>query len=376
MKFSVSVDTFARALSLVGKAIANRTTLPVLSGVYMDLNGNKLTLLGNNTEIAVKTIIDVATEEEGTFVVPARLLIDFVNTLSIGSVRVETNENALHITAGKTKSNFTGLDSEDYPEISFDRQQTTYELPSKQLADAIDRIGFSASTDEARAILTGVSIRAEKGTIEVAATDGFRLSVEKFPSTAADKSFSVVIPAKVVQEVVKSVRESSGDSAGNILCSLSNEGTQLIFELGSSTLFLTRILDGTYPPYTKIIPTSYATRVIFTSDVFLKTVRTAALFARSGASVIKMTVDASTGVIKLSSSTEQVGEYNGELEVEIEGSSNTIAFNSKYLLEFLAKIKNSELIFEMNGPNQPGIWRMPDFPDYLHVIMPVRTDAV
>lgn len=374
MKFSVSQEIFAKALNLVGRSISNRTTLPVLSGVLMDLEGNKLTLIGNNTEVALKVVLEVNGGVDGIFVAPAKLLTDFVLNLPVGILEIETTDQLLKMVAGKTKSDFTGIFSEDYPELSFDLQPTKYKLPVKQFIDAIDRVSFSASSDEARAILTGISLKVENGQMELAATDGFRLSVEKFSSDVLDKDFAVVLGAKVLQEVGKVLREYSGENAGNIECGLSKEGSQLIIRLPDGNLFMTRILEGTFPPYNKIIPKSYATRVVFKSEDLLRTARTASLFARSGASILKTVIDPSAGVVKLSSATEQVGEFSGEVIGKIEGSSNSIAFNSRYLLDLLGKVKNHEIIFEMNGVNQPGVWKIPDVPDYLHVIMPVLTD--
>ncbi len=374
MKFSVPQEQFVKALTLVGRGIATRTTLPVLSGVLLDLEGNKLTLIGNNTEVALKVCLEVNGGEDGLFVVPAKLLTDFILNLPPGLLVVETNEHILKIAAGKTKSDFAGIFSEDYPELSFDLQNTRYTLPTKQIIEAIERVSFSASSDEARAILTGISLRVENSQMEMAATDGFRLSVEKFSSKVLDKDFAVVLGAKVLQDVGKVLREYSGENAGNIECGLSKEGSQLIFKLPDGNLFMTRILEGVFPPYNKIIPKSYATRVIFNCEELLRTARTASLFARSGASILKTIIDPSRGVVSLSSATEQVGEFSGELSVTVEGSANTIAFNSRYLMELLGKVKSKEIIFEMNGANQPGVWRLPDVLDYLHVIMPVLVD--
>lgn len=374
MKFQISSQEFAKVLTLVGKGISSRATLPVLSGVLLDVEDNKLTLIGSNTEIALKVETPVMGEEEGSFLVPARLLTDFVLNVSAATLTVESHETSLRIVAGKTRSDFAGLSVEEYPELSFVSGAVKYELPVKQVTEAIDRVGFAASGDEARAILTGVSLKVEKGILEMAATDGFRLSVEKFSSDVFTQNFGIVVPSKVMGETGKILRESSGNNAGIFNVGLSQDGNQLIFELPGNILFMSRVLEGTFPPYNKIIPTSYATRIIFTTDELFKAVRTGSLFARSGASVLKLSIDSSEGVVRLSSATEQVGEYSSEVSAKVEGSNNSIAFNSKYLLDFLGKVKSGEVILEMNGANQPGVWRVPEFADYLHVVMPVRTE--
>jgi DNA polymerase-3 subunit beta len=374
MKFTVEQEVLSRALTLVGKGISTRATLPALSGVLMDLEEGILTLTGNNTEIALRVPVPVQGDVAGMFLAPARLLTEFISSLPKGTVTIETTEEKIHIKAGKNTSDFTGLKLEEYPELSFAVQQLTYAFPSKQFVDAVDRVSFAASGDDARAILTGVSIKTEKGQVEMAATDGFRLSVEKFQSDVLDKNFGVVVPAKVIIELGKTMRESSGENAGIFSCALSQEGTQLVFNLPDGALFMTRLLEGSFPPYNKIIPTSYATKVVFAVDELLRTVRTAALFARSGASVVKMQISSVEKSVTLLSATEQVGEYSGEIPVDVEGSDNTIAFNSKYLLDFLGKTKSETVILELNGANQPGVWRLPELPHYLHVIMPVRVD--
>jgi DNA polymerase III subunit beta len=241
--------------------------------------------------------------------------------------------------------------------------------------ESLERVCFAASTDDARAILTGVSIKAENGTVEMAATDGFRLSVEKFTSSSAEKNFSVVVPAKIMLELGRVLRESSGNNAGNFSCSLTQEGTQMVFKLSDKLLLMTRILEGAFPPYSKIIPTSYATKVLFASDELSKMVKTASLFARNASPVLKLTIDAQQRSVKLSSATEQVGEYSAEINAPVEGSNNLAAFNTKYVLDYMGKIKSDEIQFEMNNPNQPGVWRVKELPSFLHVIMPVRVDV-
>jgi DNA polymerase III subunit beta len=374
MKFSVEQDVLAKALNLVGKGVSIRSTLPALSGVYMDLMGDELTLMGNNTEVALRVMVKVRGEEEGLFLAPARLLTDFVVSLPAGLMSVDTTNEKMKIKVGKQASDFTGLNLEEYPEVNFEMQETRYTFPVKEFGEAIERVSFAASSDEARAILTGVAIKAEKGQLEMAATDGFRLSVEKFQSEVLDKSFSAVVPAKVINELGKTVRESRGDNAGIFECALSKERTQLIFKIGERDLFMTRLLEGTFPPYNKIIPNSYATRVAFDVAELLRTVRTAALFARSGALVVKMMIVPSEKVVRLSSATEQVGEYSGEMNAEIEGSENVIAFNSKYLLDFLGRVKGEQVVLELNGVNQPGVWKVVGQESFLHVIMPIKLD--
>lgn len=377
MKLRIQKSTFAKALQTVNRSITARATLPALSGVLMDVGQNTLTLSGSNLETAIRIQLAVEAEEEGVFLVPAKILVDFVSSLPEGSVTCETKEMVLSVSAGKTKSSFTGMSYEEYPELGFEGHATPHILPTTSFAQAIDRVGFAASTDDARAILTGLHIQIKDNVFELAATDGFRLAVERIPLKSKDE-FSLVIPMKVMSELARLVRESGVDSAGNtkseIRCGKTSEGTQMLFVLPDGVQLITRLLEGTFPPYHKIIPTGYSTKVSFDVEQLSAEVKRAALFSAAGSAMLKVDIDAEQRSATFTSSSAQVGEYIGEVGVKVEGSSNKIAFNSRYLLDFLGRVRAREVCLEMNRTDTPGMWRATGIDDYLYVVMPMNRD--
>lgn len=377
MKFLVQKSVFSKALQTVNRSIAARATLPALSGVLMEVAQDQLTLSGSNLETAIRVQIPVKAEEEGVFLAPSKILVDFVASLPDVVLQCETKEMVLSVVAGKSKSTFTGMSYEEYPELGFDGHATPHVLPTMSLASAIDRVGFAASSDDARAILTGLHFHVRNDVFELAATDGFRLAVERIP-LSSDDEFSLVIPMKVMIELGKLVRESSGDSAvienGQIKCGKTSEGTQMLFVLPDGVQLISRLLEGTFPPYQKIIPTSYTTRVTFDVDMLAAEVKRAALFSSGGSAMLRVDVEAEKHVVLFSSNSPQVGEYKGEINCKVEGSDNRIAFNSRYLLDFLGRIKAKEVCLEMNRTDTPGMWKAVGLDDYLYVVMPMNRD--
>lgn len=396
MRFSIQKSVMAKALSTVGRSISTRATLPALSGVMMEVGEHGLTLSGSNLETAIRVVVpidqldttpkvgeDVAVED-GMFLTPARLLTDFILSLPEQLVTVSTEEQVMTVVSGKIKSTFAGLSVEEYPELGFEGHSTPYTLPGSVLAQAIEHVGLAASTDDARAILTGLHVKVEKGMFELAATDGFRLALEKV-AVEQGEPFTVVIPARVMTELGRLIREvpesnnEEGRRKNEIKCGRTVEGTQMLFVLPGGVQVITRLLEGTFPPYHKIIPTNYATAVLFDVDLLGAEIKRAALFGAGGSNMLKLQIQNSklktqnsSGTVTFSSGGGQVGEYTGELEVEMEGSENRIAFNAKYLLDFLTRVKAKQVRLEMNRADTPGLWRVVGMDEFMYVVMPMN----
>jgi DNA polymerase-3 subunit beta len=148
----------------------------------------------------------------------------------------------------------------------------------------------------------------------------------------------------------------------------------VVFELSGGVTFMSRILEGTFPAYQKIVPSGYATRCVFDASALSAQIKRAAIFTQGGSGMLKIDVDADSGQVKFCTASPAVGEYEGEMEVEVEGSENKIAFNSRYLLEFLAKMRAREVVLEMNRGDTPGLWRVSGVENYKYVVMPMNRD--
>ena len=229
-------------------------------------------------------------------------------------------------------------------------------------------MAFAAATDEGRPLLTGIRIKKEEGGVVFAATDGYRLSVAKANMTLGFDA-DLVVPGRALLEVVKI---SSEDKSGKEITIAQTEDGQLVFGMGDIEIH-TRLIDGEYPNFEKIIPKSFATRALIDREKLLRAVKSAAVFARDNANIIRFHLENQTLVV--SANTPQVGENTIEVEAKIDGEGGDVAFNSRFLLDFLNNFSEDEVLFEMTGSLNPGVFKPVSDEDYLHIIMPVRVQA-
>jgi DNA polymerase-3 subunit beta len=201
-----------------------------------------------------------------------------------------------------------------------------------------------------------------------AATDGYRLSVKR-EAIVVEGLSGAVVPAKALHEIVKIAAEEKDEKSIHIGGA---GGNQAGFVIGDTTL-LTRLLDGEYPSFDRIIPKSFTTRALIDKELFFRAVRSAAIFARDNANIIRLTLDKQKIVV--SANAPQVGENKIELEAKIDGDGGEIAFNSRFLLDFLTNFPDDEVLFEMTGALNPGVFRPVKDESFLHIIMPVRVQS-
>jgi len=372
VKLSVMQENLARGLSVVSRAVSSRSTLPVLANVLLRTEDAGLKLTATNLEIGMTSWVPGKIESEGSLTVPARLLTDVISGLPAGErvdLEVE-NGTTLHIRAGKTQARLRGIDAEEFPVIPAAGERPTTRVTQKILRHALAEVAFAAASDEARPILTGVLTRFQGDRLTLAAADNYRIAVKTLPILVPVEDTSIVVPAKSYQELMRVLTET--DETVDIL--LAPAKSQVIFHVEGTEL-VSRLIDGQFPNYQQVLPASYATRALVDRDDLLKAVRLSALIASSAANVVKLRVgDSGSAGITIAAAAD-VGDAEGEVEAEVEGDGVTIAFNARYLVEALQNVEGDRLALEMSGPLSPGVLKPVDDPDYVHVIMPVRTPS-
>jgi DNA polymerase-3 subunit beta len=242
-------------------------------------------------------------------------------------------------------------------------------VSQKVLRRALDETTFAAASDEARPILTGVLARFEGSRLTLAAADNYRIAVRTIDILDPVETASVVIPARALAELGRVL----ADTDDPIELVLSQARNQVLFHLEGIDL-VSRLIDGQFPNYQTVIPASHATTAELDREELLRAVRPAALIASSSANIVKLQVgDDGAGVIV--TATAEVGDYTGDVEANVEGDATTIAFNARYLNDVLANVDAERFSLELNGPLSPGVFRPVGDPDYVHVVMPVRTTS-
>jgi DNA polymerase III subunit beta len=364
-------ENLARGLQVVSRAVSGRSTLPVLANVLLKTEDAGLKLTATNLEIGITVWVPGRIDGEGTLTVPARLLTDVVNGLPAGErVDLEVDGTALHVRAGRFKTHLRGIDAEEFPVIPSPGERPTTRVSQGALRKALSEVAFAAATDEARPILTGVLTRLSGDRLTLAAADNYRIAVKSLPILDPVEDTSLVVPARSYTELMRVLNDS--DDPVEIM--LASSKSQILFHLEGIDL-VSRLIDGQFPNYQQVLPTSHATRAVADRDELLKAVRLSALIASSAANVVKLSLTADgPGSITIAAAAD-VGDATGEVEAAVEGDAVQIAFNARYLQEALQNVDADQLALEFSGPLSPGVLRPTSDEDYVHVIMPVRTPS-
>ena len=371
MKLSVMQENLARGLSVVSRAVSNRS-LPVLTNVLLKTEDGGLKLTATNLEIGITYWVPGKIEVDGATSVPARLLTDLVNSLP-GSdpINLELAEGeTLHIRAGRFESNIKGIPAEDFPTVQTAGERPITRVAQKILRQALDETAFAAASDEARPILTGVLARFEGDQLTLAAADNYRIAVKTITVLDPVEETSVVIPARALHELARVLSDT--DEPVSIV--LAHSRNQLLFHIDGIDL-VTRLIDGQYPNYQSVLPASHATRAVIDREELLRAVRPAALIAHESANIVKLGVGLDgDGAITVSANAE-VGDHVGRVEAAIEGDGTTIAFNARFLADVLTNVDAEQFALELNGPLSPGVFKPIGDDRYVHVVMPLRTTS-
>ena len=376
MRVTCQQEHLARGLAVVGRAVATRSTLPVLSNILLETDDSQLKLSATNLEMGVSCWIGSRVEDPGAITVPARLLSDFVNSLPVGAVEMELEERSqtLHVRSDRFQAEIKGIDAADFPILPTVEQGTRFTLDPAGLREMITQVTISAASDESRPILTGIltQIDPDAGRLTLAAADGFRLSVREADLQAPlEGKINVIIPARALTEVSR----IAVDEEQPIEVAITESRNQILFRL-SHVHIVSQLIDGNFPDYERIIPARHTTRAVVNAKAMHGAVRIASFFARDAANVVRLDLrpggELEPGVVVVSAQAAEVGGNQGEIEASIEGGGLEIAFNAKYLLDLLGVIGSDQIALELTTPSSPGLFRPVGDAPFIHVIMPMH----
>jgi DNA polymerase-3 subunit beta len=377
MKISCLQENLAKGLAIVGRAVATRSTLPVLSNILLETDEGRLRLAATNLEIGINCWIGAKVEEEGCTTVPARLLTEFVNSLPPGQIDMELTERTqtLNLKCARYEANIKGISAGEFPDVPTAESiggQNSLHLEAEAFRRMIDQVVFAAATDESRPILTGVLAQFHQGGLTLAAADGFRLSVSSADVGAdLDSAMSAIIPARALSELSR----ISGEQEDPIELVLTPQRNQILFHL-SNTDLVSQLIDGKFPDYNQIVPKSRSTRTIVGTQELLKGVKVAFLFARDAANIIRFNIlpgsELAPGQISITGTSAEFGDNVSEVDASIEGEAIEIAFNARYLIDALSVVGTPEVALDTSNPSSPGVLRPLGGEDFLCVIMPMH----
>jgi len=373
MRLSCTQENLSRGLTIVGRAVATRTTLPITQNILLSTDQSRLKLAATNLEIAISTWIGARIEEEGSITIPARLLTEFVNSLPSEQIDISSiaQPKGLNLKCARFEANINGTDAEDFPPIPTVESGVIGKFEPQVLKDAITHVAFAAATEDSRPVLTGIKVEITGQSFTFAAADGFRLAVYKGElAEPIDEDVSFIIPGRAFQEINRLI----GNQEALVEFTVTPSKSQALFRLDNVEI-VSQLIQGTFPNYSQLIPDSYGSRIVVDLEEFSRATKSAAIFARDGSGIVRLEVmeasNGSSGRLSISSRAEELGDNKGEIDGKIEGDEAKIAFNSKYLTEVLDVLGKGEVALETTTPSSPGVLRPLDKEGYVHVVMPM-----
>jgi DNA polymerase-3 subunit beta len=372
VKVSVLQENLARGLQTVARAVATRSTLPILANVLLRTDDGRLKLTTTNLEIGVNAWIGAKIEDQGGVTVPAKLFADFVNSLPPGQVDLALNvrTKTLHVQSASYEANIKGIDAEEFPPIPTIPDRPTTRVAQRVLRQMINEVAFVAATDDSRPVLTGVLTRLEGDEVTLVAADPYRLGIRRGSLLSkVDPPIEVIIPARSLFELARVI----ADDDAPLEVAVTQNKSQVIFHTADVDL-VTRLIEGQFPNYRQVIPASFTTRVVVERDELLKATKLASYFARDAANIVRLAVNPQNGSppLVVSANAAEVGDNVSRVEASVEGNGVQIAFNARFLSEALASLTAPEVALELGGALAPGVLKVVGEQSYLHVVMPLR----
>ena len=371
MKFTCTKENITETLGLVSGIAGRQTSLPILTNVFIQAKESGVELIATNLEIALKAHLRAKVETSGAFTVPAKVLGDYLQLLPDEQITISLEENELLIVCGSSSTKIKGMPSDEFPVIPDIDEQHAYTIPASDFKDALQKTVIAASKNEIRPELAGISCQFFPERYEgliLAATDSYRLAEKKLPVAQGTDILSCIIPARTAYEIIRVLGSSHSDET-NIRLWLSDG--QIAFRYGQVEM-TSRLVDGTYPDYTQIIPPTFNTTATLPTADFIKRIKAASLFTSDGVNAVSFDINVEQKNVGISSTSRQSGEHSSEIDGDIIGQENSILLNHRYVLDGLNNIGSDYVVFEINSSEQPCMFRPSDVEDYLYIVMPIR----
>lgn len=380
MKIICTQENLAQALSYLERVVGRQTTLPILSNVLLETENGRLKISATNLEIGVVVSIGAKIEREGKITVPAKILSNFIYNLPSGDIiELEEGEQHLKVVSTGYQVRIKGMDGKDFPIIPQYKKEYQYSFPAQELKNALSRLLFCVSVNEARMELMGVCISIMEGSLYLAATDSFRLAEESISlqgKKQQEGGFSgnqqLIIPNGVLHELMRVITPESSE------LKMALEENQIFFEVDGIEI-TSRVINGKYPDYRQIIPKDFSLQVVFEKALFQRAIKIAGSLSSYSSGEIALVFDEKEKTCTFLSKSQEIGENKTVLPVEYtKGNAPlTILFNPRYILEGLNALSGEKVVFYANNAGSPAALRMVSEDGvveekYLYLMMPIR----
>jgi DNA polymerase III subunit beta len=364
MKLTCAKDELADKLQVAGRGVSTRTTVQILAGILLNAADGRLSLSATDMEISLRVSLEAQVEDEGSVVVPGRLLVDIVRLLPAGEVTIShrAEEGVVELVCGSASYRLNTYAAEDFPRLPEIDDASAFTVEKEAFVETIARVSRSASRDESRPVLTGVLVRFEGDKLVMAATDSYRLSVKETSlSDSPGREIEAIVPARALGELAR-VAQGEGETI-----QVGVQENQVVF--GVDDVWLTaRRIDGQFPNYKQLLPESFEAEVTMPREEFLDVVRRTSVLAQRKSPLRLRFED---GELTVSAQTQDVGEAHESLPVSYSGEPLEIGFNAEFLRDGLESVNDESVRLKLISPLRPGLIHG-ESDDFLYLIMPIR----
>jgi len=367
MKIACTQRDLDYALNVVNKAINPNNTLPVLNNVLFQAKDKKVLFSATNLEIAISCSIDADVKAEGAITIPAKLITSYVSLLTDEKVEMSTVESGdLQVKSSSSNTKIKCINAEEFPLIPKIERGKFFTVKIDSFFEAINETVFSASLNTSRPVLSGVFMVLEGNVLKMVATDSYRLAEKTLTvNNESKENFSCIVPARTMIELAKILSK-----AGEKEVRIDYATNQVLFSVGSIEL-ISRLIEGKFPDYAKIIPSGKKTSVEVSVEQLSLVLKRVSLFARENNNSIHFSVS-TDGKLDISSDETKVGEEKAELLVKCDGENNKISLNAQYLLDVLTYISDEKVDIIINDKESPAMVKPVKSEGYVYIIMPLK----
>ena len=369
MEFSVSKSDLVRELGLTQGVVEKKTTIPILSNILVETDGDQVWLTATDLELGIRCSCPAKIKKEGAGTIPARRLLDYVRLLPDAEVQVKLADNQwASLVCGRSRTRIAGMSKESFPELP-EMPEKLAEIPLAVLAQMIASTIFSISMEESRFTLNGALLILKETGLVMVSTDGHRLAMieKRIDIPGLTGSYRALLPRKAMSELLKL---ASDDATKTI--EFSGNDNHLFFRV-DKRLLLSRKLSGNFPDYERVLPKDHPHSIVIQRDELKSAIERVAQFADERSKAIRLRVG--DGELKVHSSISETGESEESIPVDYMGEEFEIGFNAQYLVEFLRSVDQSEVEFHFKDSNSAGELRPRAASEntiYRYVVMPMR----
>lgn len=367
MRFVCQQEDLLKGLSVTQKAINTHNTLPVLSNILIESEGQKVKLSATNLEISIQTSIQADVKNEGKITIPARILTSWVSFLKKSEIEIKTKENeTLLLKTNEAKTTIKGISAEEFPVLLKIEKENEFTLKNTDLKKAINEVIFSCSHSSIRPVLSGVLITGKNNEIRFAATDSYRLS-EKIVNIdkKLDKEIYCIIPARTMIEVERIISSIKEDKDVKVIISQN----QILFQIENISI-TSRLIDGKFPEYNQIIPKNNKTKIIIKKDDLVLAIKRVGIFAKENNNNMRFIFEKEKVII--TTDVTEIGTEEAELEINLTGEPSQASLNGQFLLDILSVIEEDEIEIGATEKLAPIIIKGKNQEGFTHVIMPLK----